>query len=382
MKLMITGGGTGGHVTPGLAIARYFLSKRPDTEIRFVGTETGIEKKLVPREGFPMDIVEVAGLRRSIKPADLAYNVSAAGKALTARHHAKKLLRQYAPDCVIGCGGYVSYPVVAAAQALGIPTVLLEVNALPGKVTKLLAPKASRVLVCFEQARELLGNRANIRLTGAPVRGEIIFADRETARKKLGLLDNDKLVVSFWGSMGALYMNRHMAGMLALEAQKNASWRHVHATGAAAAKWLPEMLEQKNVSLAMHPNLVLTEYIYNMADYMAAADLVICRAGAATIGELCALGRASIMVPSPYVAENHQEKNARALEKAGACAVLTENECTPEKLYQMTAALLSAPDKCASMGSAAAKMAQLDAAEKIYRFILEAARDAPRKKQV
>lgn len=373
MKLYITGGGTGGHVTPGLAIARYFQSKRPDTEIRFAGTASGIESKLVPREGYPLDTIDIAGLRRSLKPADLAHNMGAAVKAATAVSKAKKLLREAKPDCVIGCGGYASFPVVTAAQKLGIPTVLLEVNALPGKVTKMRAPKADRVLVCFAEAKKLLGNQPHIHLTGAPVRGEIIFADREKARQALGL-GEQKLVVSFWGSMGALYMNRHMAGMIALEAGDNVAYRHVHATGASAFQWMPELISEQGANLAAHPNLQLTEYIYNMAQMMAAADLVICRAGAATIGELCALGRPSIMVPSPYVAENHQERNARALEKAGACRVLTEPECTPEKLYRLTCQLLADDDKRTEMGRCAAGLATLDASEKIYRHILEAVR--------
>lgn len=373
MKLYITGGGTGGHVTPGLAIARYFQSKRPDAEIRFAGTAAGIESKLVPREGYPLDTIDIIGLRRSLKPADIMHNLDAMRKAVTAVSKAKKLLSKAKPDCVIGCGGYASFPVVVAAQKLGIPTVLLEVNALPGKVTKMLAPKADRVLVCFEEARKLLGGRPNIHLTGAPVRGEIVFANREQARKNLEI-GEQKLVVSFWGSMGALYMNRHMAGMLALEAADKVNYRHVHATGTAAYQWMPELVAQKGADLAAYPNLQLTEYIYNMADMMAAADLVICRAGAATIGELCALGRPSIMVPSPYVAENHQEKNARALEKAGACRVITEPECTPQKLYDMTRALLADDEKRLTMSHSAAKLATLDASEKIYRHILEAAR--------
>lgn len=373
MKLYITGGGTGGHVNPGLAIARYFQSKRPDTEIRFAGTAAGIESKLVPREGYPLDTIDIVGLHRGMKPADIVHNLGAVQKAATAVGKAKKLLREAGPDCVIGCGGYASYPVVQAAQKLGIPTVLLEVNALPGKVTKMLAPKADRVLVCFEEARRLLGGKPNIHLTGAPVRGEIVFANRAQARESLGLGDS-KLVVSFWGSMGALYMNRHMAGMFALEAKDNVPYRHVHATGTAAFKWMPDLAAQQGADLAAHPNLQLTEYIYNMAELMAAADLVICRAGAATIGELCALGRPSIMVPSPYVAENHQEKNARALEKAGACRVITEPECTPEKLYRMARELLADDAGRVEMGRCAAKLAALDASEEIYRHILEAVR--------
>ena len=372
MKLYITGGGTGGHVTPGLAIARYFQQKRPDTEVRFAGTSKGIEHRLVPREGYPLDIVEISGLRRSLSPKAIGHNINAMYQTLAAQNRAKKLLREHKPDCVIGCGGYVSFPIVSAAQKLGIPTVLLEVNALPGVTTKMLAKKADKVLICFEEARALLGDSKNIFMTGAPVRNEIVFADRAAARRKLGLSDDDRMVVSFWGSMGAKFMNEHMADMLALEAAQDTGFLHVHATGSGPFEGVKALIEQKGVDLKAHPRLRLVDYIYDMADQMAAADLIICRAGAATIGELCALGRASIMVPSPYVAENHQEKNARALEAAGACQVLLEKESSGQKMLDMTKALLADDHKREDMAGCAARLAALDASEKIYRHILEA----------
>ena len=319
MKLYITGGGTGGHVTPGLAIARYFEKKQPQTTVRFAGSARGIENKLVPREGYPLDTIEIIGMSRSMSPKGILHNLKAAKLAVSAVSKAKKLLKQAKPDCVIGCGGYASFAVVRAAQQLGIPTVLLEVNALPGKVTQMLAKDADRVLVCFEQAKELLGGGDKIILTGAPVRGEILAADRAKAREKFGLTDDDQLVVSFWGSMGAKYMNEHMAGELALECKNGVPYHHVHATGAAACEWLPRMAKEQGADFDEHPNIEVTEYIYDMADRMAAADLIVCRAGAATLGELCMLGRPALLVPSPYVAENHQEENARALEKEGGC---------------------------------------------------------------
>ncbi len=373
MKLLITGGGTGGHVNPGLAIAKYVQSRRPDTEIRFAGTAAGIESRLVPREGYHLYTIDVRGLKRSFSPKAIVENLATVKMTLTATGKAKKILQDYRPDAVIGCGGYASYPMVHAAQQLGIPTVLLEVNALPGVVTKRCAKKASRVLISFENTRSMLEDRPNIHLTGAPVRGDIIFADRAKAREKLGLKDGEKLAVSFWGSLGALYMNRHMVDFIKLESAHD-EFRHIHATGTAAYKWMPESIKEKGVDLEAHPNIELREYIYDMADVMAAADLVICRAGAATIGELCVLGKPSIMVPSPYVAENHQEKNARALEQKGACVVITEPECTAELLYNTAAELLADDEKLASMSEAAKGMAIVDSSEKIYRHILEAVR--------
>ncbi|MDO4287160.1 MAG: undecaprenyldiphospho-muramoylpentapeptide beta-N-acetylglucosaminyltransferase [Eubacteriales bacterium] len=373
MKLLITGGGTGGHVNPGLAIAKYVQSRRSDTEVRFAGTSTGIESRLVPREGYQLYTIDVRGLKRSFSPSAIVYNIATMEKSLTATAKAKKILKEYKPDVVVGCGGYASFPMVHAAQQLHIPTVLLEVNAFPGVVTKSCAKKADRVLISFENTRSLLEDRPNIHLTGAPVRGDIIFADRQKARQKLGLAEKEKLVVSFWGSLGALYMNRHMAGFIQLESQHD-SFRHIHATGTAAYKWLPDSVKEKGVDLDKHPNIELREYIYDMADVMAAADLVICRAGAATLGELCVLGKPSLIVPSPYVAENHQEKNARALEQKGACRVITEPECTPQKLYDAVTELLSDDKKLEEMGRYAKTMAIVDSSEKIYQHILQAAR--------
>lgn len=375
MKLYITGGGTGGHVTPGLAIARYFEQKHPDTVVRFAGSARGIENKLVPREGYPLDTIEIIGLSRSMSPKGLAHNLKAARLAVSAVGKAKKLLREARPDCVIGCGGYASFAVVRAAQQMGIPTVLLEVNALPGKVTQMLAKKVDRVLVCFEQAEMLLGGGDKVVVTGAPVRGEILSADRKKARARFGLSEDDQLVVSFWGSMGAKYMNEHMAGTIALECKNNVPYRHVHASGAAARDWMPRLAEEQGAALREHPNIELTEYIYDMADRMAAADLIVCRAGAATMGELCMLGRPALLVPSPFVAENHQEKNARALEQAGGCRVLLEKDASPQRLYDEIGELLSDRERLRQMGRDATRLAAHDASEKIYREIMQAVRE-------
>mgnify|MGYP002543672099 FL=1 len=375
MRLYITGGGTGGHVTPGLAIARYFEQKHPDAVVRFAGSARGIENKLVPREGYPLDTIEIIGLSRSMSPKGLAHNLKAARLAVSAVGKAKKLLREARPDCVIGCGGYASFAVVRAAQQMGIPTVLLEVNALPGKVTQMLAKKADRVLVCFEQAKTLLGGGDKVVVTGAPVRGEILSADRKKARARFGLSEDDQLVVSFWGSMGAKYMNEHMAGTIALECKNNVPYRHVHASGAAARDWMPRLAEEQGAALRGHPNIELTEYIYDMADRMAAADLIVCRAGAATMGELCMLGRPALLVPSPFVAENHQEKNARALEQAGGCRVLLEKDASPQRLYDEIGELLSDRERLRQMGRDATRLAAHDASEKIYREIMQAVRE-------
>lgn len=371
MRLYITGGGTGGHVTPGLAIARYFEKRQPETVIASPARARGIENKLVPREGYPLDAIEIIGLSRSMSPKGILHNIKAAKLAVSAVAKAKKLLKAARPDCVIGCGGYASFAVVKAAQELGIPTVLLEVNALPARSRD--ARRKRRTACSSASSRRKAARR---RRKDHPDRRTGAWRDPRgkpgKARAKFGLGENDQLVVSFWGSMGAKYMNEHMAGTLALECKNGVSYHHVHATGAAARDWLPKMAREQGADFENHPNIQYTEYIYDMADRMAAADLIVCRAGAATLGELCMLGRPALLVPSPFVAENHQEKNARALESAGGCRVLLEKDATPQKLYDEIGDMLSDPLRLHAMGENATVLAAHDASDKIYREILRA----------
>ena len=372
MRVLIAAGGTAGHINPALAIAGAIKKADPSAEIHFAGRKEGMEYRLVTQAGYPFHHIEITGFQRRLSLNNIKRNIITLWNLALSGPKARAMMKEVQPDLVIGCGGYASFAVVKAAQELGIPTVLLEVNALPGKVTQMLAKKADRVLVCFEQAKKLLGGDEKIILTGAPVRGEILAASREKARAKFGLGENDQLVVSFWGSMGAKYMNEHMAGTLALECKNGVSYHHVHATGAAARDWLPKMAREQGADFENHPNIQYTEYIYDMADRMAAADLIVCRAGAATLGELCMLGRPALLVPSPFVAENHQEKNARALESAGGCRVLLEKDATPQKLYDEIGDMLSDPLRLHAMGENATVLAAHDASDKIYREILRA----------
>ena len=372
MRVLIAAGGTAGHINPALAIAGAIKKADPSAEIHFAGRKEGMEYRLVGQAGYPFHHIEITGFQRRLSLNNIKRNIVTLWNLALSGPKAKAIMKEVKPDLVIGCGGYASFAVVKAAQELDIPTVLLEVSALPGKVTQMLAKKADRVLVCFEQAKKLLGGDEKIILTGAPVRGEILAASREKARAKFGLGENDQLVVSFWGSMGAKYMNEHMAGTLALECKNGVSYHHVHATGAAARDWLPKMAREQGADFENHPNIQYTEYIYDMADRMAAADLIVCRAGAATLGELCMLGRPALLVPSPFVAENHQEKNARALESAGGCRVLLEKDATPQKLYDEIGDMLSDPLRLHAMGENATVLAAHDASDKIYREILRA----------
>ena len=255
MRVLIAAGGTAGHINPALAIAGAIKKADPSAEIHFAGRKEGMEYRLVTQAGYPFHHIEITGFQRRLSLNNIKRNIITLWNLAISGPKARAMMKEVQPDLVIGCGGYASFAVVKAAQELDIPTVLLEVNALPGKVTQMLAKKADRVLVCFEQAKKLLGGDEKIILTGAPVRGEILAASREKARAKFGLGENDQLVVSFWGSMGAKYMNEHMAGTLALECKNGVSYHHVHATGAAARDWLPKMAREQGADFENHPNI-------------------------------------------------------------------------------------------------------------------------------
>lgn len=364
MKVIFAGGGTAGHVNPAIAAADYFEKQEP-CDIKFAGARGGIEEKLVSRAGYPLFTLPVSGLSRSVSMEGLKKNAAALRNLNASMREARRIVRTEKPDIVIGTGGYACYPVVAAAQSLGVKTALLEVNATPGVALKRLSRRADLVMLAFEETARDISNR-NVVVTGSPVREEIL-ACRTKAYEPIfsGKLP---MVLSFWGSVGALYMNKKMEGFLKLAAEKR-EFCHLHAAGASNYKWMPRELAELGCDLSRTDNIELREYIYDMEHAMACASLVICRAGASTLAEVCAAGLPSIIVPSPFVADNHQEKNARLLERAGAAVVLTESECTPELLYQTAAELLASPERLHTMGQRAREKAHPNALEEIYRAV-------------
>ena len=256
---------------------------------------------------------------------------------------------------------------------LGIPTCVHESNAVPGLTTKLVARTASRIMVSFDASRQHYPDPEKVLLTGTPVREEFLYAKRQQARQALGL-GNEPLIVSCWGSLGAREMNKKIAQFMRCECEDGTPFHHIHATGSFGWRWMPDYVKEQGVDLAAHPALDMREYIYDMPQVLAAADLIICRAGAATIAEVCASGTPCIMVPSPNVTGNHQEKNARVLEDAGAAAVVREADCDGRSLYETAKAILSDPERTGGMRTAARGMAVVDAAERIYQTAIELAR--------
>ena len=367
-RVVFTCGGTAGHVNPAIALAQLMAEKNPDTRFLFIGAERGLEKDLVPKAGYDFKTVRVSNFHRSFRPKEIRHNLESLVNLVRSPGEAKAILREFQPDVVIGTGGYASYPAVKAASKLGIPTAVHESNMVPGLTTEMLEPCVDRIMVGFESCRQHYKHPDKVLVTGTPVRGDFFRLTKAEARKQLGLTDDRPLLVSFWGSLGAAGMNRQMADFMALEAAHQ-PFHHLHAAGKAGYPTVQTLLREKGISLDSAPAVQLREYIYDMDVAMAAADLVICRAGASTVSELTALGVPALIVPSPYVTNNHQEKNARALEEAGGAVVLTEAESSGQKLFETACQILRDDSRRADMAKHMAALGIRDATERIYQVI-------------
>jgi len=324
MRVLMTGGGTGGHVNPALAIANTIKMNDPDAVIEYVGTKKGIENKLVPKAGYKLHHVDVQGLRRSFSPA----NLKAAYLAVTSPRKAKAIIEEFKPDLVVGTGGYVSWPVVKAAADMGIPTALHESNAIAGVAVKMLQKFVDRIYLNFEKTGETLSvEPEKLMKVGNPVMGGFTSMTREDARKKLGIDDKYKyIILSYAGSMGAEKVNDAVLCLMREFTAKHPEVYHIHATGSIELELCTSQFRE--MGLDKYENIELCEYIYDMPVKMAAADLTINRAGAMTVSELAITKKAAIFIPSPNVAENHQYKNAKVLADAGAAGLFEEKDLT------------------------------------------------------
>lgn len=368
MRVIFTCGGTAGHVNPALALAGYMKEKDPETAVLFVGTPTGMERELVAKAGYDYAAVEVSSFQRKFSIEGIRHNLHTVRVLASSGRQARAILRDFRPDLVVGTGGYASYPMVKAAARAHLPTAVHESNMVPGLTTKMLESYADVIMVGFEDCRQHYKHPERIAVTGTPVRGDFFRLSREEARKKLGFDDEAPLVVSFWGSLGASHMNECMVDFFRREDAEGYPFRHIHAVGKGG--W--EAMEQKlrELGLPKSDRLDVRQYIYDMDVVMAAADVVLCRAGASTISELTALGKPTVMVPSPYVTNNHQEKNARILEKHGGARVILEKDATGEALYRAAGEILRSPELRRSMSAGMAELGIPDATERIYRTVM------------
>ena len=369
MRILFACGGTGGHINPAIAVASYLRQRQPQAVILFAGNPKGMEAKLVPQAGFDFTPITIMGIQRQLNWFNIKYNVKSVCYLATASARSRKLLRDFRPDVVLGTGGYVSGPILREAAKMGIHTLAHEQNAYPGVTNKLLARHVDKMLLAVEEAREQLHCEGRYAVVGNPIREEILYADREKARKKLGVSPERMCIVSFGGSQGAKRLNEAMAGLISRH-WREGKIHHIHATGKLGVQLLPQLLGEDWEEIRKREYIDIREYITDMADCLAAADLVIGRSGAITLSEIQAAGRASILIPSPNVAENHQYHNAMVLANRDAAIVIEEKDLTPGRLWEEVERLLGDRERLKQLGRNAQNMAIVDANERIYREIL------------
>ena len=368
MKFVLTCGGTAGHINPALAVAGRLKELLPGSEFLFLGAEGKMEMELVPRAGYEIRPLPISNISRGKSLRDLSHNLNTLKSVMVSRHMTRMILQDFRPDAVIGTGGYVCYPVLAEAAALRIPTVVHESNAVPGLTTKMLAGQVDRILVGFEESRAQYPDPERVVVTGTPVRGEFDRYTKESARKELGLAPEQPFVVSVWGSLGSGHMNGKILELLPLlRGQKD--FRLLHAIG--SRDYADFSVKLKEIGIPPEDcGAELREYIYDMPRVMAAADLILCRAGASTLSELGYMGKPAVLIPSPNVTNHHQERNARVLEKAGGAVVLLEGEFDAARLLSLVRELLADPERLQSMSGAMRATAVHDATDKICGEIL------------
>ena len=356
MKVIFAGGGTGGHINPALSIANYIKEKEADFEALFIGTRRGLETRLVPAAGYNIEYIDIQGFDRK----HLLHNIEVLKKLERSKRRCRDIIDEFKPDVIVCTGGYVSGPVAMAAHKLGIPSLIHEQNVYPGLTVKGSLNYVDYVAVSFPETIQHMRNSSKCVLTGNPVREELLKADYGKARKKLKLSEKP-FVLIFGGSLGAQKINENTVKMLP-KLIEDGRVQLLFGTGERNYEEIAEQLRGVNLP----PDFRIVPYINNMPDEMAAADLVVSRSGAITVSEIAALGKPSILIPSPNVVRNHQEQNARAFEKMGAAAVICEEELSPDLLYKKISELTQDKNKLLEMSENVKRLANPEALEKLY----------------
>lgn len=368
MRVLIACGGTGGHINPGLAIADIIKSKYPDSEFLFAGTPKGMESKLVPKAGYRLETIKVAGFQRKISLENIGRNAKAVAYLAASGKRAKEIIKNFKPDIAIGTGGYAAGPVIRKAAKMGIPTAIHEQNAYPGVTNKLLSKEVDFVMLTVIEALDFMDkSKFEYAVTGLPVRSNINTMSKAEARKKLGM-DDSFTILSFGGSLGAGCINDTMTETIKWHTKNNLKINHIHGYGGMGKDSFPQAIKEAGIPLKSG-RLRITEYINDMDVCLAAADLVICRSGASTLAELEAAGKASILIPSPIVAGNHQYHNAMVLGKAGAAVVIEQKDVTNDKIIAEIENLYNSSDKVEIMSECAAKLHLADTNSRILAVI-------------
>lgn len=364
MKVIIAAAGTAGHINPGLSIANKIKEKEPDSEIIFIGTKRGLEKDLVPRAGYELKTIDAYGL--SLKRPDRLI------KTLKGFGEAKKIIKEFKPDVVIGTGGYICGAVITEANKLKIPTLLHESNAFPGKAVKMLLPRTDCVLVGFEDAKERLEKAKKVVVTGNPTKiKDLNYSEDKKSKiiKDLGLTPDKPILLVFGGSQGAKAINNAVIKIVKNKANKN--YQIIWAPGPVQYNVIKEELQKSDIDIENVTNTKIYPYIYNMEEIMNISDLFICRSGAMTINEVSIVGKPAIFVPLPGVSQNHQEYNARVLEKIGAAKIILNKDLEKTDLNKYVENIIYNKKLLEDMGTKAKKVANGDALEKIYKEIKE-----------
>ncbi len=360
MKVIVTGGGTGGHIYPALALVKEIKKFAPHSECLYIGTENGLESDIVPRAGIPIKTITISGFRRKLS----LHNFKTVWRFIRGTRKAKKIIEDFGADIVIGTGGYVAGPVVYAASKMGVPAIIHEQNSVPGLTNKFLSRYVDKVAVSFKESSQFFPSE-KVAYTGNPRASEVSGEKPKNPLPELGLQAGKKTVVIVGGSRGARPINE--AFLKALPTVSSNKWQYLYVTGSVH---YDKVIEE--VKKAGNPkNVVIKPFIHNMPAVLSYADLMVTRAGATTLAEITALGLPSILIPSPYVTNNHQEKNARALSDNGAAIVRTEKELDENILLQDIDDVLANDEKWQAMHKSALKLAAPRAAENIYRLMEE-----------
>jgi UDP-N-acetylglucosamine--N-acetylmuramyl-(pentapeptide) pyrophosphoryl-undecaprenol N-acetylglucosamine transferase len=370
MNVIFTCGGTAGHINPAIAVANIVKERHPDSKILFIGAKGHMEERLVPTAGYDLEVLPASGMARGKSWSAIKHNARAIKRNVMGIFHCRKLIKEFGADVVIGTGGYAIFPALMAAHQLGIPTCVHESNAMPGLTTRLVADQVDRVLICFPESAKRYRHPEKAEVVGMPVRREFIFTQKADARKELGLGDKP-VIVSAFGSQGARAMNKAVAELFRLEQEAQFPFHHIHAVGSFGWEWMPDEVASKGVDLSKCPDIDMREYIYNMPTVMAAADVIISRAGSASCNEIAATGTPCVLIPSPNVTDNHQYKNAKALADQGGAVLISEEECTAQRLMDEIQALLSDRERCNRMSMSLQQMAVPDSAERICNILEE-----------
>jgi UDP-N-acetylglucosamine--N-acetylmuramyl-(pentapeptide) pyrophosphoryl-undecaprenol N-acetylglucosamine transferase len=359
MKVILTGGGTGGHIYPAIAIADKIKRKHSDADILFVGTEKGMERDLVPQNGYDIRFISASGINRK----KLLKNVITVRDMFKGYHQAKNILAEFKPDIVIGTGGYVCGPVVRAAYRMGIKTFIHEQNAFPGITNRMLERYVEKVFISFPESAAYFKHPEKLVVTGNPIRKLFLVSGIFDYRQKLDLYPKDFMILCFGGSLGAGKIN-NVIEEITETLHEIPNLKLVFVTGKYYYEKILERLNEKGIS--EDGKISVFPYLDNIHEYLLAADLVISRAGALTISEITACGRASILIPSPNVTDNHQYFNAKVVADKGGAVLIEEKDLTPEKLIGTILRLTNNKEALNAMARASASVGKLDGVDLIY----------------